>query len=506
MSRAPTPSANVEGERKSAGCLTRIVATLGPASNSDGVIEALFRAGVSVVRLNLSHGTIDQHEGLVASIRAIEARTGLVTAILADLPGPKIRVGDAPPEGIPLAVGAVVRIAPGARCEAGESPLLASTYAGIVADVEPGHRVLIDDGAIRLLVTERRGGELLCTTLTGGAVRSGKGINLPDTRVRIDPITERDLEGVRFAARAGVDFVGMSFVEDPVDIARMRELLANAASDAGRPSAPQIVAKIERPQAIERIDGLVLAADAVMVARGDLGVEMDLARVPVLQKRILATARAAGKPAIVAAQMLQSMIEAPVPTRAEASDVANAILDGCDAVMLSGETAVGRYPVIAVETMVRIAREAERHLSATAAPSEPPERLVRERDRVAAIAHGASRAARDLGVARIVAWSQTGVTALLLSRYGFSVPISAASTDMGALRRMRILRGVEPVRLAAAPESFTDFIRSTERELLGRHAVSAGELILVVTGEQFGASAPAAMLALREVGVEGDRS
>ena len=260
------------------------------------------------------------------------------------------------------------------------------------------------------------------------------------------------------------------------------------------------MAKIERPQAIERIGEIVLAADAIMVARGDLGVEMDLAKVPVLQKRVLATARAAGKPTIVATQMLQSMVDVPVPTRAEVSDVANAILDGCDAVMLSGETAVGKWPIVTVETMVRIAREAEAHLAETAAPTAPPERLVRERDRVAAIAHGASRAARDLGVSRIVAWSQTGVTALLLSRYGFSVPVTAASTDLLALRRTRILRGVEPILVETTPASFLDFITDLERHLLDRSLVKIGDLVLLVSGERFGIGSPSAMIALREIG------
>jgi pyruvate kinase len=252
-----------------------------------------------------------------------------------------------------------------------------------------------------------------------------------------------------------------------------------------------------------RIGEIVLAADAIMVARGDLGVEMDLAKVPILQKRILATAKAAGKPTIVATQMLQSMVDQPVPTRAEASDVANAILDGCDAVMLSGETAVGRWPIITVETMARIAREAESHLATNAEPTEPPERLVRERNRVAAIAHGAASAASDLGVARVVAWSQTGTTALLLSRYGFAIPVTAASTDARAVRRMRILRGVEPVLLRGQPATFIDFTAQVERILLVQGAVDVGDLVLVVSGEQFGAGSPSAMIALREIGDDG---
>jgi pyruvate kinase len=480
--------------------LTRIVATVGPASSTVIALEALVRAGVSIFRLNFSHGTLDQHAKTLAAIRTVEASTGQITGVLADLPGPKIRVGQAPMEGIDLQVGKVVRIRPGSACTLGPEPTLACTYAGIVDDAEAGHRVLIDDGAIRLLVIDRRDGALVCTTLTGGIVRTGKGINLPDSRVRADPITERDLLGAEFAVANDIDFLGMSFVQDPDDVRRLRQALEHHARRLGRASIPQIVAKIERPQAIERIEEIVRAADAVMVARGDLGVEMDLAKVPVLQKRVLATARAEGKPTIVATQMLQSMVDVPVPTRAEVSDVANAILDGCDAVMLSGETAVGKWPVITVETMVRIAREAELHLAATSGPTVPPERLVRERDRVAALAHGASRSARDLGVARVVAWSQTGVTALLLSRYGFTVPVLAASTDIAALRRMRILRGVEPMLTEQQPATFLDFVNGAERYLRERGTARNGDLILVVSGERFGVGAPSALMALREVG------
>ncbi len=482
--------------------LTRIVATVGPASSTPATIEALIRAGVAVVRLNLSHGSIEGHARTLAMVRDAEAATGIITAVLADLPGPKIRVGRAPEDGIALQVGQVVRIRPGDVCTLGAEPMLACTYAGIVDDAEPGHRILIDDGAVRLLVIDRRDGSLVCTTLTAGVVKTAKGINMPDSLVRADPITERDIVGAEFAATSGVDFVGMSFVQDPEDVRRLAARIASACKRIGRATPPQIVAKIERPQAIEHVEAIVSAADAVMVARGDLGVEMDLAKVPVLQKRVLAAAKAEGKPSIVATQMLQSMIESSSPTRAEVSDVANAIFDGCDAVMLSGETAVGKWPVLTVETMVRIAREAETYLAATADPTEPPARLARERDRVAALAHGASRAARDLGVARVAAWSQTGTTALLLSRYGFTVPVHAASTDTAVLRRMRLFRGVEPFHAERSPATFLDFVTTVETTLQREGIARMGELVLAVSGERFGAGAPSTMMALREIGAD----
>jgi len=484
--------------------LTRIVATVGPATSSIATLEALIRAGVSVFRLNFSHGTHDGHAAMFQSIRAAERACGTLVATLADLPGPKIRVGIAPPDGIALAVGDVVRVGPGERCDVGTEIRLACTYAGIVDDVAPGERLLIDDGAVRLLVTDRVGGDLVATTTVGGVVRSAKGINVPDSVVRADPITERDRVSARFATDLGVDFIGMSFVQDAEDVRRLREILAVAARATGR-ATPQIIAKIERPQAVDRIDAIVDEADAVMVARGDLGVEMELARVPVVQKRVLAAAMAAGKPSIVATQMLQSMIEAPVPTRAEVSDVANAIFDGCDAVMLSGETAIGKWPVVTVETMARIAREAEAYLTLTALPSEPPARLVKERNRVAALVHGAMRAARDLDVASLIAWSQSGKTARLLSRFRFAVPIRAVSTDEAALRTMRILRGVEPVLVAQLPLGLADFAESLERRFQDEGALHVGDLCLFVVGEAFAAGAPGVIMALREIGADESR-
>ncbi|MBL9149920.1 MAG: pyruvate kinase [Phycisphaerae bacterium] len=488
--------------------LTKIIATVGPASRSPDTLDALVRAGVSTFRLNLSHGSLAEHADTVREIRASEARTGKVVAILADLPGPKIRVAGAPPEGIPLEAGHLVRLCHGDRCQTrGDAArgewTLACTYAGIVDDAEPGHRILIDDGAIRLLVVERHAGELIATTLVGGLVKPSKGVNLPDSVVRADPITARDRDGARFAVEHDADFVAMSFVQDADDVRRLQEMLDRLHAEVGPPTRsvrPRVIAKIERPQAVERIASIVDVADGVMVARGDLGVEMDLAKVPVVQKRILAIARAEGKPAIVATQMLQSMVDAPVPTRAEASDVANAILDGCDAVMLSGETAVGKWPVIVVETMARIAREAEALAAPMVGMGAPPNRLVRERNRVAALAHGAMRAARDLNVAAIVAWTSSGTTALLLSRYGFTVPIRAASTSLPALRSTRLLRGVEPLYLPTVPASFGEFLDTVESMLVADGRVRMGDLCIVVTGESFDASAVQASITIREIG------
>lgn len=487
-------------------CLTRIVATVGPASGSDDVLSGLLEAGVALVRLNFSHGSIDDHRAMLAALRRVEATFGRPVGTLADLPGPKIRVEGLAGEGISLEVGQEVRIGFGGGSSDGTVPRLACTYRGIANDAEPGHRVLIDDGAVRLLVVDRHGDDLRCTTLVGGPILPNKGINLPDSVVRADPITERDARFAAFAVEAGIDYVGMSFVQHEADVHRLRQILRDRAVDCGRAAPPAIIAKLERPNAIERIEAILDAADGIMVARGDLGVEMDLAKVPILQKRILAAARAAGKPAIVATQMLQSMIEQPTPTRAEVSDVANAILDGCDAVMLSGETAIGRWPVVTVETMVRIAREAETLLAERPISEGPPEWLVRQRDRVAAIGYGASRAARDLGAAAVVAWSDTGRTALLLSRFGFSIPIIALGCDMAALRRMRLYRGVEPLLVTECPLSFESFAARAEQALREQGLLEVGGRYLFISGDRFACDPPQAILSIRELADAGATS
>jgi pyruvate kinase len=468
-------------------CLTRIVATVGPACDSPDALRRLLEAGVSAFRLNFSHGTPEAHAATIARIRAVEVATGIMVAILADLPGPKVRIqGLASP--VVLRRGEEVRIGHGGGSGAGPPVRLDCTYADLVADAEPGQRVLIDDGAVRLLALERVAGaagpELSCTVIEGGTVLDRKGINLPDTEVRADPITPRDLAAIEAIADAEVDFVAMSFVQRPEDLARLRAALAAAWSARGRDDPPPaIVAKIERPTAVDRIGEIVKACDAVMVARGDLGVEMDLAKVPIVQKRILEAARAEGRPAIVATQMLQSMIESPVPTRAEVTDVANAILDGADAVMLSGETAMGKFAPLAVETLVKVAAEAEAFEAATAGITRPPESVRPARAAVGALAVGLSAMAGSLGVRHIAAWSPRGNTATYLSRHRYSAAILALGTEPTVLRRMRLLRAVDPVLLARVPRDFTDLLELAETALREVGGARPGDLCLIATGE-----------------------
>jgi len=467
-------------------CLTRIVATVGPACDSDEGLRSLLEAGVSAFRLNFSHGTPEAHATTVRRIRAVEERCGIPVAIVADLPGPKVRLRGLS-EPIRLVRGGEVRIGAGGGSRGGPIPRLDAASPDLVHDVEAGARILIDDGAVRLLVLERRAGpdgsELVCTTLEGGEVREGKGLNLPDTELRTDPITPRDLAAIEVVATSEVDFVAMSFVQRPADLARMREALASAWAAAGRSGPPpSLIAKIERPVALDHLDAIVAGADAVMVARGDLGVEMDLALVPIAQKRILEACRREGRPAIVATQMLQSMIEEPQPTRAETTDVANAVLDGADAVMLSGETAIGKHATLAVETLVRVAAAAEAYEASRPRDEERP-RVAPERAAVGALASGLSAMAEALAVRHIAAWSPRGTTATFLSRHRYAASILALGTEPGILRRMRLLRAVEPVRLPRAPRDFADLLDLAEDALRAVADARPGDLCLIASGE-----------------------
>jgi pyruvate kinase len=484
--------------------LTRIVATLGPASAAPAMIERLIEAGVSVFRLNFSHGDLSEHQARLDAVRAAADRLSRPVAVLGDLPGPKIRIGRcAHPIEVETGSTVIVQRAP-IIAEGTASPFrLSSTYPPIVDDARPGERVLINDGAVRMLVVDRCADEIRCTVTQGGTISSGKGINLPESTISAPAVSDRDLECAAWAVARRIDFVAMSFVAAADDVRSLRSALNRAAERAagggGEPAPPPIVAKIERPVAVRDIDAIVEAADAVMVARGDLGVEMDLARVPVVQKRILAAAQAWGKPGIVATQMLESMIEHPQPTRAEASDIANAIFDGADALMLSGETAVGRHPLLAVEIMRRIAAETEAYLAAQPQGESPPRRLVESRYRTAALAHGVWTIAQDIAARFIVVWSQRGGGARYLSQNNFTVPIISVSTDDGALRRMQLLRGVIPVHMPL-PQGLDHFRAMVDEYLLATGWAAPGDRYICVAGEPLGEPGVTNGLSIHTVG------
>jgi len=490
----------------------KIVATLGPASSSPDVIARLIEGGVSVFRLNFSHGSLDDQAPRLQHIRTAARTLRSPVAVLGDLPGPKIRVGAVPEGGIHLRTGQDVLIRHDERVARQEQGrvVLSCTYEPIGREVAEGHRVLIDDGRIRLLATHARQHELLCTVTNPGRVSSGKGINLPDSDISAPPLADRDWRAVEWSIEHGVDYLAMSFVRSGAEVRQLQERLAgicplraDAPEDADGARIP-VIAKIERPQALANIDDIVEAADAVMVARGDLGVEMDIARVPIAQKRIIAACAHWGRPCIVATQMLESMITEPLPTRAEATDVAGAIWEGADALMLSGETAVGHDPVLVVDTMRRIVAMAEIAGHAGEREPNPPSHASVRAYRTAALAHGAWHVARDMNAALIACWSQRGGTARYLSQNDFRAPILAWTSERRWARRMALYKNVTPVR-SDPPDSrrLADWTDMVERLALERGLARDGDVVVLLAGKPLGIPKATSAIAILRIGETG---
>lgn len=449
---------------------TKIVATLGPATDTPDRLDAVLRAGVDVARINFSHGSADEHLARVARFRAAAARVGKVAGVLADLPGPKLRVRLAAPR--QLTPGDTVTFSLSA--EPVRDGDLTLTEPEILADVRPGQRMLLDDGRLQLEATAAGGGVLSARVVVGGTLKPNKGLNLPDTPLSIAAVGPRDREALAVAAKAGVDWVALSFVRGPEAASELRAACEEVGLDA------PILAKIERPEAIGRAPSIVAAFDAVMVARGDLGVEIPLERVPTVQKRLIAEARAAGKPVITATDMLDSMRTNPRPTRAEASDVANAIFDGTDAVMLSGETAVGEYPVEAVACMHRIAVEAEAHLQQSGrGGASSGYSLGGGIDDPITIA--ACGLAGEIGAAAIVTPTLSGRTARLVARHRPWARVVAVAPADEILRKLALVWGISGVRMSpTAPGA--DRMSAAVEDACRAGAVGDGELVVVLAG------------------------
>ncbi len=486
--------------------LTKIIATLGPASSDEDAIRKLIETGVSVFRLNFSHGDLAGHGERLALIRDIAKSMGRPTAVLGDLPGPKIRVRPISGGSMMVEAGAEVVFRRGhqsgeaAPSDGSKAAYLTSTYAGMVDDVEPGQRVLINDGAVRMLVLDKTADALICSVTTGGEILTGKGVNLPETDLSIASITKRDWECVAWAVEHEVDMLALSFVRSAEDVRLLKEGIERNCKEQGKPDLViPIIAKIELPGAVEKIEAILQVTDGIMVARGDLGVEMDPTRVPVIQKLLVKQAQRYGKPCVVATQMLESMIHAPTPTRAECTDVANAIFEGTDAVMLSGETAVGKYPVMAVDHMRRIAEYTEQSIAANPHEETPPEKLREQHDRTAALAHGVWTVAQDVGAKFIVAWSQTGEAARLLSQNNFHIPIIAVTTDLRAARQMHLYRGVVPVRMKM-PENLSEFTHLADAYLIHSGWAEPGDPCVLVAGWPLGVTGVTNRLAVHVVG------
>jgi pyruvate kinase len=450
---------------------TRIVATLGPASSSPEVIRTLIQTGVDVFRLNASHGIQQTGGPLIRTIREAAAEAGTHTAILLDLQGPKIRLGTFPEGPVRLIAGETFTIT--VEEVPGNGLMACTTYAEFARDVRGGDRVLIADGAVELAVIRSNGTEAQCQVVRGGMISDRKGINLPGTTVSAPSMTPKDFADLDFGLEQGVDMVALSFVRRAADVIRLRRHMEAKGSDA------PIVAKIEKPEAWGRIDEILHVSDGVMVARGDLGVEVALEHVPHIQKGIIEKARKCGRFVITATQMLESMIESAVPTRAEVSDVANAVYDGTDAIMLSAETATGRYPVEAVRTMSEIACATEQHAMLSSLPLlETAHPELRE-----IVADAACRVAGMAGVKAIAVFTVSGSSAHLIASRRPPVPVFSFTTTDGVARRLSIWYAITPV---VTPELHTvdEMLASMDQTLLERGRVTPGQHILFVAGDQ----------------------
>jgi len=456
---------------KSALIRTKIIATLGPATKDPERLAAVLEAGVDVCRLNFSHGTSEDHKCSLEAIRAWAAEHEQPIAVLGDLCGPKIRLNQVAGGALTLRPGDGVRFVRGeTECTAERFTV---NYARFIDEVDVGQRIYIDDGLIRLLVTARDADAVTCTCTTGGRVSGRKGVNLPDTQLSAPALTEKDRRDLDWAIANSLDYVALSFVRRPEDLAQLRGLIDARGSDTG------VIVKIEKAEALEHLDDLISLADGVMVARGDLGVEMDVWRVPLIQKEITARCRAVGKPVIIATQMLQSMVASPMPTRAEVSDVANAILDLADAVMLSAETAVGAYPSVAVTMIDRVAQTTEayqrEHRAVGLAPETPA-----PHNATSAIAQAAVQAGLHLDARLVAAWTATGETVRLLARHRLPMPVVGLTYDERVYRRMNMLYGVIPLRVEPLSNP-AEMAEVLDARLLEHGLASPGDLIVVVT-------------------------
>jgi pyruvate kinase len=455
---------------------TKIVATLGPASIDPPIITSLITSGVDVFRLNMSHGDQASHAAVYHKVREAAQACGKPVAIMADLCGPKIRVGYFPSGGIDLVAGAKVVVT--VRDVPGEPGLIPSQYGALAADLRPGTRVLLADGVMELKVERIEHTEVHCEVMAGGFLTDRKGINLPDVQVSAPALTAKDRSDALFALSLGVDFLALSFVRTRGDLEALRMLVDSHAADAG------LIAKIERPEALEHIDDILEASDAIMVARGDLGVELPPEQVPAIQQQLLDRARLHRRPVIIATQMLESMIDNARPTRAEVTDVSHSVVVGADAVMLSAETAAGNYPVEATQMMDRIARQAEAHLWRHEAFGTLAGDLREQADGVVdfgdAVARAMATLSRDLKVRAVVVFSQSGTSATTMSSARPAAPIVAVSSQADTCRRVALCWGVLPVEVDV--DDIEDKPTLSRQLVAGLDLASKGEFILLVQG------------------------
>jgi len=470
---------------------TKIVATLGPATDDPSVLDELVAAGVDVVRLNLSHDTHARHRERAERIRDRAWAAGRQVGVLADLQGPKIRIGRFIDGAVELRPGEAFCVDSAYPLERGDRSCVGTTYPDLAKDVARGDTLLLDDGAIELWVEEVSGSRVRCKVVVGGPLSDNKGINKKGGGLSAPALTDKDIEDIRFAAEIQADYVAVSFVRSADDVRRARDVLRASGGSGG------IVAKIERAEALETIDAIIQEADVLMIARGDLGVEIGDAELPAVQKAIIERAREMNSVVITATQMMQSMIASPIPTRAEVFDVANAVLDGTDAVMLSAETSVGRYPAKVVEAMHRICEEAEKQTSVR----RSGHRLDSVFGRVdEAIAMATMYTANHLGVKAIAALTETGSTVKWMSRISSGIPVYALTRHVATRRKVTIFRGVYPVSFDVASTDVHEVNREVVEELLRRGTVRNGDWVIITKGDRSGVEGQTNIMKIMRVG------
>ncbi|MGO4690980.1 pyruvate kinase [Glaciibacter sp. 2TAF33] len=446
----------------------KIVATLGPAVSSYEQIRGIIDAGVDVCRMNLSHGSYDVHEGIYANVRKAANDSGRAIAVMVDLQGPKIRLGKFEGGPYELAVGDIFKIT--TEDVVGTRELSGTTFKGLPQDVNPGDFLLIDDGKVKVEVVETDGTVVTTKVIVAGPVSNNKGINLPGVAVNVPALSEKDEDDLRWGLRLGADLIALSFVRDAVDIKRVHQIM----DEEGR--RVPVIAKIEKPQAVDHLEEIIDAFDAIMVARGDLGVELPLEAVPIVQKRAVEIARRMAKPVIVATQMLESMIHSPVPTRAETSDVANAVLDGADAVMLSGETSVGEYPVVTVQTMARIVLSTEEHGLERILPL-----TTKPRTQGGAITLAASEVADFVDAKFLCIFTESGDSARRMARLRAKIPMIAFTPEPGIRRRLALTWGIQTYLVDRVTHTDAMF-GQVDDILLGEGLAEIGDRVVVISG------------------------
>jgi len=476
---------------------TKIICTLGPASNRFEIIAAFVRAGMSIARLNFSHGTHEEHAELIRMLRQVSEQERKPIAILQDLQGPRIRVGEIPTGTMELKNGEFVVITTRVisdRSVSQPQKFIPTTYENLPKDVNPGDRLLLDDGLLTLEVRAIEGDDVQCVVIDGGELSSHKGMNLPGVKLSTPTLTAKDKKDLAFGATHGVDFIALSFVRYPNDVRQVRKELAKHGA-----SVP-VIAKLEKPEAIENLDEILDISDGVMVARGDLGVEIGPEQVPIIQKEVIRKSIQKGKPVITATQMLESMRFHPHPTRAEASDVANAIFDGTDAVMLSGETAAGNFPIEAVQTMAKIidAAEAQVQYKARVYSNSHDRGNLSFPD---AVSDAACRVAWELKAKAIVAFTQSGFTARLISKYRPVTPIIAYTLQPEIQRQLVLNWGVKP-QLMERITSIDEMIAKVEKSLLKEQLVCKGDTVVILAGAPIGRGRTTNLMTIHRIGGE----